>query len=546
MAKHLFDYLQATIKRDWNEPAISDYIEKKTDSYGQLAEQIARWHVLFKELGLQKGDKIALCGRNSTYWATCFLSTISYGAVAVSILDAFHAESIHYLVKHSDAKLFLVGDQIFKGLDKKAMEQVEAIICQDGSELYYAKNAASEKAFKNWATLFQTAYPKGFTADDVNYPTDNMDDPAVINYTSGSTGDPKGVVLSYRSLSSNVEFGQDRIPNQAGWSMVSMLPLAHMFGLTFEFLYQLAGGCHVNFLGKAPSPQILMKAFSEVHPYMILTVPLVVEKIFKGKIFPAIKKPLVRVLWHIPGINTIIRKKVHQQLMAAFGGQLKYLIIGGAALNREVEKCLKEIKFPYCVGYGMTECGPLLSYTPWDKFKLRSCGQPVDRMQITIDSLDPQKQVGEILVKGDHVLLGYYKNPEATSAIFTTDGWMRTGDLGIIDKDGNVFIRGRNKSMILGPSGQNIYPEEIEDKVNNQPYVLESVLVCRNDKLVALIYPDTAAIEKEGKNVVEEMNQMRLHVNKLLPRFCQIAEVEIVKEEFEKTPKRSIKRYLYK
>jgi long-chain acyl-CoA synthetase len=546
MAKHFFDYLQATIKRDWNEPAISDYIEKKTDSYGDLATQIARWHVLFKELGIEKGDKIALCGRNSTYWATCFLATLSYEAVAVSILDAFHADSIHYLVKHSDAKLFLVGDQVYAGLNNKEMSQVEAIICQDGKELFYSKTEKAEKAFKNWEKLFAAAYPNGFSADDVNYPTDNMEKPAVINYTSGSTGDPKGVVLNFRSISSNVEFGQDNIPNKAGWSMVSMLPLAHMFGLTFEFLYQLAGGCHVYFLGKTPSPQVLMKAFSEVNPYMILTVPLVVEKIFKGKIFPAIKKPLVRVLWHIPGISGVIRKKVHQQLMAAFGGNLKYLIIGGAALNREVETCLKQIKFPYCVGYGMTECGPLLAYSRWDLFKQRSCGRVVDRMQLTIDSLEPTKQVGEILVKGDNLLLGYYKNPEATQAIFTSDGWMRTGDLGILDKEGNVFIRGRNKSMILGPSGQNIYPEEIEDKVNNMEYVIESVLVSRNEKLVALVYADTKAIEQAGKTPQEAMEQMRIHVNRLLPKFCQVSSVELVSEEFEKTPKRSIKRYLYK
>ncbi len=546
MAKHLFDYLQATIKRDWDQPAISDYVEKKTDSYGDMATQIARWHVLFKELGINKGDKIALCGRNSTYWATCFLATISYEAVAVSILDAFHADSIHYLVKHSDAKLFLVGDQVYSGLDNNAMSQLEAIVCQNGQELYFSKTEKGAEAYKNWDKLFAETYPNGFSANDVNYPTDNMEKPAIINYTSGSTGDPKGVVLSFRNISSNVEFGQDNIPNKAGWSMVSMLPLAHMFGLTFEFLYQLAGGCHVYFLGKTPSPQVLMKAFSEVHPYMILTVPLVVEKIFKGKIFPVIKKPLMRVLWYVPGISSIIRKKVHQQLLSAFGGELKYLIIGGAALNREVEKCLKQIKFPYCVGYGMTECAPLLAYSVWTKFVQRSCGRVVDRMQLTIDSLDPTKQVGEILVKGDNMMLGYYKNPEATTAIFTSDGWMRTGDLGILDKEGNVFIRGRNKSMILGPSGQNIYPEEIEDKVNNMDYVVESVLVSRNDKLVALVYADTKAIEQAGKTVADEMELMRIHVNRLLPKFCQISAVEVVAEEFEKTPKRSIKRYLYK
>jgi long-chain acyl-CoA synthetase len=325
-----------------------------------------------------------------------------------------------------------------------------------------------------------------------------------------------------------------------------MLPLAHMFGLTFEFLYQLAGGCHVYFLNRTPSPQVLLKALSEVHPYMILTVPLVIEKIFKKSIFPAIQKPLVKVLWYLPGINKVIRRKVYNKLMQAFGGNLKYLIIGGAALNHEVEKCLKQIKFPYCVGYGMTECAPLIAYTPWDSFKIRSCGKIVDRMEVKVDSENPQKVVGEIMVKGESVMNGYYKNQAATDAIFTKDGWMKTGDLGVIDADGNIFIRGRNKNMILSGNGQNIYPEEIEDKVNNMPYVIESVVVSRGGNLVALVYADTAAIKKETTHTPQEIMDMNCaKVNKLIPRFCKISSFELVEQEFAKTPKKSIKRYLY-
>ena len=439
--RHFLDYLQTTIRRDWKEPAMTDYDDGGEFTYGEMAERIARIHVLFKAMGLKKGDKIALCGRNSSHWAIAMLATVSYEAVAVSIMDAFTPESIYALVKHSDARIFMVGDVVWKNLKVEELNQVDAIICQNTLELYFGKNDEIKNAHASWDKLFAAEYPEGFDPTKTTYATDNFDEPAIINYTSGSTGDPKGVVLTHRNISSNVTFGQDKIPNQAGWNVVSMLPLAHMFGLTFEFLYQLAGGCHVYFLNRTPSPQVLLKALSEVHPYMMLTVPLVIEKIFKKSIFPAIHKPAVRVLWYIPGINKIIRRKVYDKLMSAFGGNLKYLIIGGAALNHEVEKCLKQIKFPYCVGYGMTECAPLIAYTPWNEFKIRSCGRIVDRMQVKIDSEDPQKVVGEIMVKGESVMTGYYKNQAATDAIFTEDGWMKTGDLGVIDAQGNIFIR---------------------------------------------------------------------------------------------------------
>ncbi len=544
--RHFLDYIQTTIRRDWKEPAMTDYDDGGEFTYGEMSERIARIHVLFKAMGLKKGDKVALCGRNSSHWAIAMLATVSYEAVAVSIMDAFTPESIYALVKHSDARIFMVGDVVWKNLKEEELNQVDAIICQNTLELYFGKNNDIKNAHASWDKLFKAEYPNGFDPTKTTYSTDNFDEPAIINYTSGSTGDPKGVVLTHRNISSNVTFGQDKIPNQAGWSVVSMLPLAHMFGLTFEFLYQLAGGCHVYFLNRTPSPQVLLKALSEVHPYMILTVPLVIEKIFKKSIFPAIQKPLVKVLWYLPGINKVIRRKVYNKLMQAFGGNLKYLIIGGAALNHEVEKCLKQIKFPYCVGYGMTECAPLIAYTPWDSFKIRSCGKIVDRMEVKVDSENPQKVVGEIMVKGESVMNGYYKNQAATDAIFTKDGWMKTGDLGVIDADGNIFIRGRNKNMILSGNGQNIYPEEIEDKVNNMPYVIESVVVSRGGNLVALVYADTAAIKKETTHTPQEIMDMNCaKVNKLIPRFCKISSFELVEQEFAKTPKKSIKRYLY-
>lgn len=545
---HYLNFIEHTIKNYWDSPALSDYGTDYNLTYGQMAQKVAALHIMFETAGIKKGDKIALCGRNSANWAVCFMAVTTYEAVAVSILADFSPESVHSLVNHSDAKLFLVGDMVYKNLNPKAMPNLTGIICMQNFEVLNTNNKELVKICKNIDIVFTEKYSDGFGPVDVNYPQDNWDKPALINYTSGTTSDPKGVVLSYKAISSNIQFGQDGIANQPGWSMVSMLPLAHMFGLAFELLYQLAGGCHVYFLGKTPSPQVLMKAFADVHPYMVLTVPLVIEKIFQKAIFPMINKPMVKALWYTPGVNITLRKRVHDGLMNKFGGNLKYLIIGGAALNHDVEKCLKQIGFPYTVGYGMTECGPILGYEHWSEFKERSCGKAVDRMQVAVDSPNQRKIVGEILVKGDNLMTEYYKNPDATKAVFTEDGWLRTGDLGIIDRNGNIFIRGRNKSVIIGASGQNIYPEEIEGKLNNIPGVSESIVVDRAGKLTALIFPDLKAIQEElaTKSIDDILENIKLQVNRMIPAFCRLSSVEKVDKEFEKTPKRSIKRFLYK
>lgn len=546
MEKHFLDYFESSVVNYWDSPALSDYKTDVRMTYGELAVQIEKLHLMFEAAGIRKGDKIALCGRNISHWAVGFLATVTYEAVAVSIMDAFTPESVHRLVNHSDARMFLVGDLVWPHLDIKEMPALEAVISLKDFKPIFAKSDAALAKLNDAEALFAAAHPNGFTSRDVHYPQDNWDNLTLINYTSGTTSDPKGVMLTNRSISSNIQFACEHIPHQPGSTVVSMLPLAHMFGLAFECLFQLCSGCHVYFLGKTPSPQVLMSALAEAKPYMMLTVPLVVEKIFNKAIFPKINKPIVKILWYIPGIGSIIRKKVHDQLMASFGGRLKYLIVGGAALNRAVELCLHQIKFPFCVGYGMTECGPLLGYESWAKFRMRSCGRIVDRMEILIDSDDPHRKVGEILVKGANQMIGYYKNEEATAAVITKDGWLRTGDLGILDKDNNIYIRGRNKSMILGPSGQNIYPEEIEDKLNNLQFVQESIVVSRNDKLVALVFPNADDLNAVGGEFTDEMKDTTMRrLNHLLPPFCRISAIEIVDKEFAKTPKRSIKRFLY-
>lgn len=547
MNKRFLDYFEDSIKTNWNAPALNDYDGTTAFTYGEMAEKIARLHVLFEQIGLKKGDKIALCGRNSSMWAIDFLAVTSYGGVAVAILSDFDSEGIQALVNHSDAKLLLAGPLVWEQLNPESMPNLIGILAIEELVILKSNQEQFEQGFNNWNSAFEAKYPQGYSSNDVHFERFDSELPVLINYTSGSTGSPKGVMLNWRSIDSNIDFSQRTIPNNSSDNLLSMLPMAHMFGLAIEILYQVAGGTHVTVLNKTPSPAVLMKALSEVKPYMMLTVPLVIEKIFKAKIFPAIHKPLVRILWYTPGINRLIHKKVYDQLMNAFGGHLRYLIIGGAALNHEVEKCLKTIKFPFCVGYGMTECAPLICYEDWTKFKLRTCGKAVDGIEIRIDSANPQREVGEILVRGDNVMMGYYKNQEATDAAFTADGWMRTGDLGVIDADGHLSIRGRSKSMILGPSGQNIYPEEIEGKVNNLPYVIESVVVEREGKLVALVYADTDKMKRElpGKTSDEVMEELRVRVNKLLPLFCRLSKLELVDKEFEKTPKRSIKRYLY-
>ena len=510
----MFTYINRSIKEGWNNPGFSDFGENVNYTYGEIATQVAKLNLYFEMVGVGKGEKIAFCGGNSSNWGISFLSVLAYGAVAVSILPDFIGPDVEKLVNHSDSQILLAGPVVATKIDPKNMPNIKAIIGMKDFSVIYAKTEAYQKAFDNLEAAFKAKYPNGYTAADVNYRDDNLDDLALINYTSGTTSDPKGVMLSYRSLSTNCTYGKEHIPNSPADNIVSMLPLAHMFGMMFEFIYQLAGGTHVFFITRLTTP-VLMKAFHDCHPYL-------------GK---------------------IIRKKVRDGLVEAFGGKLHTLIIGGAALNGEVEKCLMDVGFPFMVGYGMTECGPLISYVKWQEFVPHSCGQIVDRMELKIDSEDPLNVVGEIMVRGEATMLGYYKNEEATKAVIDEEGWLHTGDLGLIDKEGNIFIKGRNKNMILGPSGQNIYPEEIEDKLNSLDIVVESIVVDRDHKLVALIFPDyelEGKPELGGKSIEDKLREELVLINKQLPNYSQISGIEIVKEEFEKTPKRSIKRFMYK
>ncbi len=546
--KHIFSYINESIRTNWERPGFSDYGEKTNYTYGEIATQIARLNLFFELAGVEKGGKIAFCGGNSSNWGVSFLSVLAYGAVAVSILPDFTGPDVEKLVNHSESQILIAGPVVANKIKFENMPSIKAVISMKDFSILYAQTDNYQKAFDNLDAAFAKRYPDGYKPEYVHYQDDNLDDLALINYTSGTTSAPKGVMLTYRSLSTNCTFGQEWIPNSPNDNIVSMLPLAHMFGMMFEFIYQVAGGTHVFFITRLTTP-ILMKAFQDCSPYLILTVPLVLEKIYQKKIKPMVNKPLIKFLWHVPGVNKIIKNKVRDGLMTAFGGKLKSLIIGGAALNGEVEACLKEIGFPFLVGYGMTECGPLISYVPWQEFAPHSCGRIVDRMEIKIDSSDPLHEVGEILVKGEACMIGYYKNPEATKAVLMEDGWLRTGDLGLLDQKGNIYIKGRNKNMILGPSGQNIYPEEIEDLINSIDEVVESLIVDRDHKLVALVYPDYELLktpEYADKDIKTLITSAIKNINKHLPQYSQISDVEIREQEFEKTPKRSIKRFMYK
>lgn len=546
--KHYLSYLQETMHSNWDGLAMTDLDGEHRYTYAQLAEAIAKLHTTWRTCGIKEGDKIALCGRNCANWGLLFLAVESYKAVVVSILPDFTAEGIYSLVDHSEAVLLYVGPNVKKKIDATQMKGLKATIFMDDMTIVEADDSFRKK-FESAEAAFAKEYPDGVKLTDVNYPIDNYDDLAVINYTSGSTGNPKGVMLTHLNLSGNVEFAHTRIPHKPGDTVLSMLPIAHMFGLMFEFLYQICEGAAVYFLTQAPTPTVLMKAFAQVKPFMILTVPLVVEKIIKKGVLPKISSPAAKIMWKTPFLKNVIRGKVKEGLDKTFGGQLRYLIIGGAALNGEVEQVLHDIKYQYCVGYGMTECGPLISYEDWFRYAFHSCGKELPQCHVRIDSEDPTSKDGEIQVKGINVMKGYYKNEEATKAVFTEDGWMRTGDLGVLDKEGNIYIHGRSKNMILGPSGQNIYPEEIEDKLNSMPCVVESIVVEREGKLVALVFPDTSAEGKKilgSKSLTQLMEENRVAVNKDLPNYSPISAVELVASEFEKTPKRSIKRYLYK
>lgn len=546
--EHYFARLQNAIRLYWDKPAVCNY-RGETFSYGQLATQIERFHIFFEACGLKKGDRIAICAKNTARMAVSFLSVNTYETVVVPILSDFTPESVNHLVDHSESQMLFTDSDIWAKLDKSKMPLVKAVISVNDFTLLYADNDDVKKAYAAISETFASRYPMGFTGENVTYNTDNWDDLDLINYTSGTTSAPKGVMLTYKALSATIDFGQRYIPSSDKFRMVSMLPMAHMYGLVYEFLYPLCNGTSITFLGKTPSPSLLLSAMHDVRPYLLITVPLVMEKVFKSAIKPVLDKPVMKVLTRIPGINSLIFKKIREKLLSALGGNLQMIIMGGAPLNPEVEKWFKRIGLPYTVGYGMTEAAPLLAYEACTSYVPGSCGRSVDCAVVRIDSEDPQHVVGEIQAKGDNVCIGYYKNPEATAAAFTEDGFLKTGDLGIIDANGNIFIRGRSKSMILSANGQNIYPEEVEAVVNNQDYVVESVVVDRAGKLVALVYLDGDAMKKAGldeETVADLHETIRINANKALPSYSQLQKVEVVDKPFEKTPKMSIKRFMYK
>lgn len=550
MTQSLVMDLAESFRRNQSVDALSD-LNGEAITYAELTQRVARMHVLLRHAGIKRGDKIALCAKNSSHWALVFLSALTYGAVTVPILNEFRNDSIQHLVSHSDARLFFVDPAIWKSLDASQMPDVDGFVDIETWRLRLSRSTSVKTAFDELDRLVDMDFPEGTTVGnfDRDYFRDSKDDLAVINYTSGSTGLSKGVMISYGNLWSNARYSTDNIKFfEPGDGMVSMLPLAHMFGLLVELIFPLLKGCHITFLGKVPSPKILLDAFSRIRPKLVVTVPLVIEKIVTNKIFPALKRPLMRVATRIPLLNDFIYRKVRSKMIDAFGGNLHQLIIGGAALAPSVEKFLLRIKFPYTVGYGMTECAPLISYCFWNKQKPGSCGLVVDRMQARVESPDPSTVPGVLWVKGDNVMQGYYKNQEATDAVFD-DGWMNTGDICILDNDGYLFIKGRDKSMILGPSGQNIYPEEIENKLNHLPFVAESIVVERDGRLVALVYPDEEAarhahLPKEKIDSLMDYNLVTL--NRELPGYSKVSSMELRGEPFEKTPKQSIKRYLYK
>lgn len=546
--EHYFARLQNAIRLYWDKPAVCNY-RGETFSYGQLATQIERFHIFFEACGLKKGDRIAICAKNTARMAVSFLSVNTYETVVVPILSDFTPESVNHLVDHSESLMLFTDSDIWAKLDKSKMPLVKAVVSVNDFTLLYADNDDVKKAYAAISETFASRYPMGFTGENVTYNTDNWDDLDLINYTSGTTSAPKGVMLTYKALSATIDFGQRYIPSSDKFTMVSMLPMAHMYGLVYEFLYPLCNGTSITFLGKTPSPSLLLSAMHDVRPYLLITVPLVMEKVFKSAIKPVLDKPVMKVLTRIPGINSLIFKKIREKLLSALGGNLQMIIMGGAPLNPEVEKWFKRIGLPYTVGYGMTEAAPLLAYEACTSYVPGSCGRSVDCAIVRIDSEDPQHVVGEIQAKGDNVCIGYYKNPEATAAAFTEDGFLKTGDLGIIDAHGNIFIRGRSKSMILSANGQNIYPEEVEAVVNNQDYVVESVVVDRASKLVALVYLDEDAMRKAGldeETVADLHETIRINANKALPSYSQLQKVEVVDKPFEKTPKMSIKRFMYK
>ena len=539
--------IEQSIKTNWYLNALTDY-KGITLQYRDVARKIEKIHILLENAGIEKGDKIAICGRNSAHWTVTYLAVITYGAVVVPILHEFKADQVHNIVNHSEARLLFVGDQIWENLNEAAMPHLEGIIelkdfgvpVSRSEKLAYARDHLNE--------IFGHKFPCRFRPDDISYEKEKSEDLAIINYTSGTTGYSKGVMLPYRSILSNVLYCKEKIGLKAGDSVVSMLPLGHVFGMTFDFLYGFTAGAHLWFLTRMPSPKIIAESFAEIRPRVIACVPLIVEKIFKKNILPKVDNKLGKLLLHVPIISDKIKELIKQKAMEVFGGNFIEIIIGGAPFNAEVEAFLKMIDFPYTIAYGMTECGPIICHSHWTELKLASCGKVAARMEAKVLSPNPSAIAGELVCRGANLMLGYYKNEEATRQVIDTEGWLHTGDMATIDEDGNVFIKGRCKNLLLTSSGQNIYPEEIESKLNNMPYVSESLIILQQDKLVGLIYPDSDDAFAHGLNqsdLVRVMEENRLELNKQLPAFSQIARFKLYPEEFEKTAKKSIKRFVY-
>ena len=542
--------IQKSIIDNWDRDALTDY-KGQTLQFHDVARKIEKIHILFENSGIQKGDKIALCGRNSSQWAVAFLATLTYGAIAVPILHEFNAEQIHNIVNHSEARLLFVGDHVATIIDPQAMPTLEGIINNPDYSLMISRTDKLTYAREHLNELYGKKFPKYFRKQHISYYVEQSpDELAVINYTSGTTGFSKGVMIPYRALWSNYDFACDVLGKtiKAGDKVISMLPMAHMYGMAFEFIFEFLHGCHVYYLNRVPSPAIIAQALAEIKPVIVIAVPLIIEKIIRKKVFPKIQNNRMRLLMQMPVISKKVREMICQEVLKAFGGKMYQVIIGGAALNQEVERFLKRIEFPYTVGYGATECAPIICYSDWHTFAQGSCGRAALHMKVEIDSPDPRHIPGEILAKGPNVMLGYYKNEEATNETLDRNGWYHTGDLGTMDIHGNVFINGRSKNMLLGPNGQNIYPEEIEDKLNSMTLVVESIVVQRDNKLVALVYPDldeAKAMNFSADDIRNVMEQNRNGLNEMLPAYEKISEIVIQKEEFEKTPKKSIKRYLY-
>jgi long-chain acyl-CoA synthetase len=544
--ERLIGYIEQSIKQNWEIEALSNYKEKGY-SYKGIAEKILKLHILFKGTGIKEGDKIALVGRNSANWCVTYLAAVTYGAVIVPILPDFKPDDLTNIINHSDSVLLLVDDKIFDLFDMTRMPAIIGVLSLDDFRMIVSDNKYFNETFASLNEKYSNTFPE-LSKEDIKFSEISNDSLAVISYTSGTTGFSKGVMITHNSLAANVRYAQNNMPLKPGDPLVSFLPLAHTYGCAFEFLFPFTIGCHITILSKTPSPQIIIQAFKEIKPRLILSVPLVIEKIFKKQLLPVINKPHMKILLAIPLLNRLLYKKINQKLVETFGGEFKEIVIGGAAFNADAEKFFKKIKFKFSVGYGMTECGPLISYASWDTTKLGASGRPVDTLEVTIDSPDPESIVGEIILRGENVMTGYYKNEKATHEMIDEKGWMHTGDLGIIDKEGNVFIKGRSKSMILGPSGKNIYPEEIEAVINNKDYIVESVVISVDNKLIALVFPDYEMLKRD--NISDEqlnlfLDKTRKEINERLPEFMAVSKFKIHPEEFAKTPKRSIKRFLY-